>query len=105
MYDQLVYVFEVSSIVLYTFIRNKFRQKLRKKKAAILPGCNDAADVWRDGIRSPHCELMLGKAWESPFHPMANYIIDIYFIYFIYILYIFYIYILYFLYIFYIYYI
>ena len=32
MYDQLVYVFEVSSIFLYTFIRKKFRQKLRNKK-------------------------------------------------------------------------
>lgn len=60
-----------------------------EEKTAILPGCNDAADVWRDGIRSPHCKLMLGKAWESPFHPMANYIIDIYFfyIYFIYFIY------------------
>ena len=81
MYDQLVYVFEVSSIVLYTFIRNKFRQKLRKKKppfcqVAMMPQtCGEMASGRLAAM------LMLGKPWESPFRPLPNYIIDIYFIY------------------------
>ena len=105
MYDQLVYVFEVSSIFLYTFIRKKFRQKLRNKKppfcqVAMMPQtCGEMAS---GRLTASWCWGKHGKARSIPWQTTSLiYFIYIYIIYIIYIYYI--LYILYILYIYFIY--
>ena len=67
-----------------SFGRNSGRKKPPFCQVAMMPQtCGEMASGRLTAM------LMLGKAWESPFHPMANYIIDIYifYIYFIYFIY------------------